>query len=221
MSHHDRATIRLEPASGPARQLFILLHGVGASAGDLLPLGHVLHRHFPQSAVVLPEGTERFAAGGPGRQWFSVQGVTEANRPARVAQALPALEVLVRREQKHYGVAPADSVLAGFSQGAIMALELAAAHDGLVGRVLSFSGRFAALPAVAPRDTNLHFLHGARDPVMPVRHAKEGQAFIEAQGGTATLDIDTDAGHDLPAHLMERAVAHLRQARPATAACDG
>ena len=138
------------PAAGPVRQLFILLHGVGGTASDLLPLAEALGAAFPQAACLLPDGFSAFDTGASGRQWFSIDGVTEDNRAARVAEAMPALHALVRQAQDRFKVMQPDTALAGFSQGAIMALEYAIAHDGSVGRVLAFSGRFATLPDRRP-----------------------------------------------------------------------
>ena len=59
------------------RQLFILLHGVGGTPDSLLPLAEAVRAAFPTAAVLIPEGFEPFDR----RQWFSVRGVTEENRP--------------------------------------------------------------------------------------------------------------------------------------------
>ena len=37
----------------PARRLFVLFHGVGATPQDLVPLGGRLAREFPDAAIVL------------------------------------------------------------------------------------------------------------------------------------------------------------------------
>jgi len=89
-------------------------------------------------------------------EWFSISGVTEENRAARVAEAMPDLHALVKHAQDRFGVLQSDTALIGFSQGAIMVLEFSIAHDGGVGRVLAFSGRFARLPDHAPELTTLH-----------------------------------------------------------------
>ncbi len=150
--------IELVPESGPAKQLFILLHGVGAKPTDLLPLANKLRGAFPNAAFLLPQGTFSFEGGGDSRQWFSIRGVTDENRILRVAEAMPALFDLVKREQTRFNVLPVDTTLMGFSQGAIMALEFSIAHDGSVGRVVSFSGRFARLPLCNyVRKTHAHF----------------------------------------------------------------
>ena len=206
--------IELLPATGPVRQLFILLHGVGGTASDLLPLAEALGAAFPQAACLLPDGFAAFDAGDGGRQWFSIDGVTEDNRATRVAEAMPALHALVRQAQDRYKVMQPDTALAGFSQGAIMALEYAIAHDGSVGRVLAFSGRFATLPDRAPELTTLHLLHGKEDRIVPVEHAYAAYERLSQRQGDATLDVASSVGHDIHAALVDRAVYRLQTCIP-------
>lgn len=202
------------PASGPVRQLVILLHGVGGQASDLVPLADALAAAFPQAALLLPDGFAAFDAGAWGRQWFSIDGVTDANRVERVAAVMPALHALVRQAQDHHKVMQPDTALAGFSQGATMALEYAIAHDGGVGRVLAFCGRFAALPDTAPDYTTLHLLHGEDDRVVPVAHAYAGYERISQLMGDATLDVASSVGHALHPALIERAMHRLQTCIP-------
>src|SRR5512139_2746885 len=107
----------LQPDALPAGQLFILLHGVGSRPSDLVPLANHLKKTFPRAACFLPEGTHPFEGGGHGRQWFSITGVTEENRAARVAAAMPGLLALVKHAQDRFNVLPPDTALVGFSQG--------------------------------------------------------------------------------------------------------
>ena len=64
----------------------ILLHGVGASGSELAPLGDALRPHLPHTRFATPDAPGR-SEHGPGRQWFSVAGVSKANRPQRVEAA--------------------------------------------------------------------------------------------------------------------------------------
>ena len=196
------------------RQLFILLHGVGGSPDNLRPLAEAVRAAFPAAAVLAPEGFEPFDGGGSGRQWFSVRGVTEDNRAERVAQAMPPLEAYVREAQARFSLLQSDTALAGFSQGAIMALELVQAHDGMAGRVIAFSGRYAQLPKAAPQYTTLHLLHGADDPVMSVAHIQAAQARLEELHGDSTIDIASHVGHDLHPALIQRAIVRLQTCVP-------
>jgi len=203
-------TLQWLPDGGQApQQLMVLLHGWGASAQDMAPLAQLLRRQFPQAAVLAPQGFEPVDNALAGRQWFSVQGATEANRPERVAAALPAFADWLRAAQAATGVGPAATALMGFSQGAILSLELVQRHDGLAGRVLAFSGRYAALPETAPQHTTLHFFHGADDPVIPAVHARQAMQRLADVGGDATIDIAEGVGHAIPVSLMQCALQRL------------
>lgn len=200
--------LELLPATGAPSQLFILLHGYGAAPGDLLPLAQALRQEYPQAAVLLPPGLEPGPFAG-GFQWFPLQGISDANRPARVAAALPALVDYMRAQQARFGIVNPDTALVGFSQGAIMALELAVAHDGLVGRVLAFSGRFATLPARPPELTSLHLFHGEDDDVVPVAHSRAAFERLADLQGDVTVDLASGVGHELHPVLVARALVRL------------
>jgi phospholipase/carboxylesterase len=206
--------IELLPATGQAKQLFILLHGVGGRAADLIPLANRIRGAYPEAVCLLPEGFVPFEGNGAGRQWFSVDGVTEENRPARVAQVMPRLHALVRQAQERFHIVQPDTVLGGFSQGAIMALEYSIAHDGAVGRVLAFSGRFARLPEKAPTLTTLHLLHGSADAMFNVRNVEAAFEWLNQLGGDATLDIASSIGHRLDDALIETALYRLQTTVP-------
>ena len=210
MTEKTSQSIELLPEAMPAKQLFILLHGVGSKPSDLVPLANYLKETFPSAAFFLPEGTEPFDGGGNGRQWFSISGVSDDNRISRVANAMTGLRALVKDAQDRFNVLQSDTALIGFSQGAIMALEFCIVHDGGVGRVLAFAGRFAQLPEKAPELTTLHLLHGENDPVIPVEHAKAALAKLKDLNGDTTLDIAALAGHEINAELADHAIRRLQ-----------
>lgn len=206
------------PAQGRPEQLMLVFHGVGDSAAGMAPLAQALRRAFPQAAVLAPDGFDPFD-GDPsgalgGRQWFSLQGMDEDRRAERARAVLPRLAAFVRGAQQTTGVGPAATALVGFSQGAICALELAQAHDGLAGRVLAFAGRYGQLPDQALAHTTLHFFHGSEDDVIPVHHARDAMQRIAELQGDATIDIAEGVGHELPPVLVQVAIERLRSHIP-------
>ena len=209
-------TLRWLPADGPPQQLMLLFHGVGANAADLAPLAEALQQAFPQAALMSFDGLEAFDGdpSGLARQWFSLSGITEANRASRVSAVLPSVVSLVEQAQQAVGVGPQATALVGFSQGAIVCLAAAGLRDGLAGRVLAFAGRYGELPDAAPRLTTLHFFHGADDPVIPVQHARDAMARLAQLGGDATIDIAQGVGHAITPALMDRALFRLRNHIP-------
>jgi phospholipase/carboxylesterase len=205
-------TLRWLPEQGRPEQLMLLFHGVGANAADLAPLAQWLRQAFPQAAVMAFDGLEPFDGdpSGQARQWFSLQGITEANRAERTRAAVGAVTDIIRAAQDAVGLGPQATALVGFSQGAIVSLEVVQHHDGLAGRVLAFAGRYAALPAQAPQATTLHLFHGSADPVIAADHAREAIQHLGALRGDVTIDIADGVGHELPPVLVHCAIQRLR-----------
>lgn len=186
--------IVLHRPTAPARQLVLLFHGVGASPEGFEPLGPALARDGRWVvAVRAPFASDL----GAGSQWFSVQGVTEANRAARIAAAMPRFAETVRRWQDQTGLSAAQTVLAGFSQGAIMSLESTQAGEPLAAQVVAMSGRFAHPPRAAPAGVGFHFIHGAQDPVIPAVHSVQAVQQLRALGATASVEVLPGLGHGI------------------------
>ena len=206
-------TLELLPVTAP-RQLFVLLHGNGGAAVDMLALATMIGESFGEAAVVMPEGFEAIYLGKTVRQWFPTFELTDSNRAERVAKAVPPLAAFIRQQQERFGILQSDTALAGFAEGSTLALALSDTHDGLVGRVLAFSGRYAAWPDKASSLTTLHLLHGQLDEVVPVRLTQQAYAELLALGADATCDIASTVGHELHPALMAQAIHRLQTCVP-------
>ena len=206
----DDLLLQHPAANAGAAELLLLFHGVGAGPQDLRPLGNALAQARPQAWVVAVQAPTPSDL-GRGWQWFSVQGVTEANRPARVAAALPAFAQRVAAWQRHTSLAPPATTLLGFSQGAIMALASTQADTAapVAGRVLALAGRLAQPPQRAPVGTTVHLLHGNQDGVMPVAQAVQAFEQLQALGATVTLDRFDGLGHGIDARVLQRVLQRL------------
>lgn len=209
---HDLVIQQTESApaeTGQSAELLLLFHGVGASARDLVPLAEALAEAKPHAWVVnlqAPHPSEF----GNGWQWFSVQGVTEANRPGRVAAAMPAFLQKVADWQVQAGARPERTTLIGFSQGAIMSLEATQVSETAVaGRVIAIAGRFAQAPQRAPQGVAVHLLHGDQDQVMPVLLADSAHQQLQALGATASLQRFSGLGHGIDQRVLNSVLALL------------
>ena len=201
------------PEHGPPDLLYLLFHGVGATAQHMTPLARRLAHEYPQAALLCLDGPEAFDAvigDTNARQWFSIRRITENNRPGRVAAALPAFIATIRALQASFSMPWERTALAGFSQGAVMALEAVQAEPMLAGRVLAFAGRHASAPTHVPTDTTVHLLHGLADTVIPAAAAVYSAQTLLALGGDVTADVLPGIGHELHPALMDMAIEQLR-----------
>ena len=183
----------------PARQLVLLFHGVGASPEGLLPLGQALAR--PDRWVVAVRSPFASDMGG-GWQWFSVRGIDEANRIERVVTVMPRFVQTVKDWQARTGLDASATALAGFSQGAIMALESTQQAPPIASRVVAMAGRFAQPPRLAPDGTALHFIHGEQDPVIAPAFSVAAAERLRALGATARVDLLPGLGHGIDGRVL-------------------
>ncbi|MDT8999406.1 esterase [Paucibacter sp. APW11] len=210
--------LALLPDKGLPELLFLLLHGAGADASQMRPLAQALKAQYPQAAVVSIHGPEPFdqiPGGGSGQQWYSLQGANDDNHAQRVAAALPHFIATVRAWAEQFDLPWQRVALAGFSQGAVMALEAVQAEGELAGRVLAFSGAYATMPAHAPVDVSVHLLHGLQDGTLPHQDQVAAARRLVQLGGDVTADILPDIGHELHPDLIAAAMNQLQTFVPA------
>jgi phospholipase/carboxylesterase len=200
----------IQQPTGTAEQLILLFHGVGANAQNMAPLGQRLANEFPNAFVVSVDSPQASDL-GPGRQWFSVRGVTEENRTARVEAAMPGFQATVRHWQGVAKVGVEGTTLVGFSQGAIMALESTQQSQILAGRVIAIAGRFAQPPRSAPPETTLHLIHGEQDPVIPPASSIDAARRLEGLGAEVTTDLIPMLGHAIDSRVLERIIERMRK----------
>ena len=196
------------------RGLVILLHGVGSNGATMAVLGRALVHALPGFAFESPDAPH---GSGPHREWFSVIGVTEANRPGRVVAARPGFDAVIAKLIEQYGYSNAlDRVaLLGFSQGSIMALDALASGRWPVGAVVAFSGRLASPPPLAPATgTPLLLVHGDADPIMPSGESIRAAEQLKAAGVRARIAIEPGLGHQVSNAGLAEAARFLDEVLP-------
>jgi phospholipase/carboxylesterase len=193
--------------SDPSESLIMFLHGVGANGADLAPLANTLLPLLPAAVFASPDGPERFDSGGSGRQWFSVAGVTQANRSERVQHARAAFDRVVSSEIEEHGFAGRLDRIAffGFSQGAIMALDAVATARWPVRAVVAASGRLATAPEASEHLTKILLMHGENDPVIPAQETRLAAERLRAAGFEVEAKLYPGLGHVLSAEGVQTA----------------
>jgi phospholipase/carboxylesterase len=208
------ALIVQQPA-GSARQLVLLFHGLGADERDLSGVGERLAAEYREALVVSVRAPERCDFGF-GYQWISPTALDDARRIERVAAALPEFVATVRHWQREARLGAEATVLVGFSQGAMMALE-AVAHAGdeaLAGRVVALAGRFAQLPTSAPSGTTFFLVHGKADDVVHYGFTVVAAQHLVDLGADVVADVIPFVGHQIDDEVLELVIERLKSHVP-------
>lgn len=195
-------SIVVQCPAGEAQELFLLFHGVRSTPRSMLDVGRAVAGRMPQAFVVCVAGPERSEV-NDGLQWFSVIGVTDTNRSARVGEAMRLFLAAIKRWQLQAQVPVEKTTLIGFSQGAIMSLESLRMPDVPVGRVIALSGRFAELPTRLSKQVAIHLIHGDSDPVIACDHSVQSARRLHELGAKVRLDVLARLGHGIDSRVLD------------------
>lgn len=225
MSDYEPPLILAPPAGTEVRASVIWLHGLGASGHDFEPLIPELGLLERGVRFVLPHAPEQPVTINGGHvmpAWYDIRepSIDAAPDVDGIRRSVGYLHRLASAEREQ-GVPAAAVVLAGFSQGGVIAL-----HGGLtspepLGGVLALSTYLAlpeALDAEMPlsnRGLPVFLAHGSEDPVVPFALAEAARARLTALGcevdfhaypvpHTVSLDEVTDIRAWLAARLAPR-----------------
>lgn len=170
-------TVEVETAPDP-RHAVIWLHGLGADGNDFRPLvPQLVRREWPPLRFVFPHAPVRPVTvnmGMPMRAWYDIAGfdLSQKQDDAGVRASIAAVDALIAREVER-DVAPANIVLAGFSQGGAIALATGLRHAQTLAGIIALSTYLplaeatAAELSAANAATPVFMAHGAFDPVVP------------------------------------------------------
>jgi len=155
----------------------IALHGFGASAHDLIGLAPILHGG--RAIVLCPQGPAAVEIGPkmpPGYAWFPMSGGRPPDRTA-VGMSQGLIEIFIDDACRRYPVDPKKLVLAGFSQGGLMAYLIALNDPDRYAGLLAMSSWLPDELAseIEPRPAHERLptlvLHGSEDPMIPIDRA--------------------------------------------------
>ncbi len=191
----------LPPKSGGApKQLMVLLHGYGADGKDLISLGYEWRDSWPDMLFVSPNAPHVCDQMPSGFQWFPVGGPLPIRRVEGVGLARPIVVNFLMDLWARTGVSPGETVLAGFSQGAMMALHVGTSLDQKLAGIIAFSGAYVP---VSGRDAlkfakpPVALIHGDMDGVVDVQCSYEAEKALAAEGFEVTLHIAPGVAHGI------------------------
>ncbi len=197
--------------SDPSQALptVVLLHGRDEA---LHGLPRALRATSGPLRVVLPKGP-RLQRDGK-HAWFrrSAARVREG-RSEEVTAAADQVSALMS-SLVAAGLVEGRPILVGYSQGAVVALEVALRNPSVVGEVVAIGGYLppAHLPEVLTDHAVTHVLYGTRDRVMSSAVSRRQVESLRELGFLFEADAFPGDGHGLSSKMRRAAVRQIRDA---------
>ncbi|MHA6300283.1 alpha/beta hydrolase [Devosia sp. CAU 1758] len=195
----------LPPANGQTPDAaVVLLHGYGSDGHDLIGLAPHWRDLLPGALFVSPHAPEPAAMTGFGHQWFAVDlnGDRLASRQTGVTRARPVLVDFLTELWAQTGIAPDRTILAGFSQGTMMALHVGTslpASQRLMG-IIGFSGAFLPPDEFGGEDLAqppICLVHGDMDGTVDPNLSAEADAVLREAGFDVSYHVSRGVAHGI------------------------
>ena len=192
MSAEQLSAVELESRPNPDGTV-IWMHGLGADGNDFVPI--VAELDLPQERgirFVFPHASRRpvtINGGTVMRAWYDIVGADLTNRgdETGIRASQQQIEQLIARE-KSRGIKASRIVLAGFSQGGVIALQTGLRHPQRLAGIMALS-TYLAMPQKlvaeahqANRDIPIFMAHGTADPTIRLEWADASRRALEAEG---------------------------------------
>ncbi|MCH7741676.1 MAG: carboxylesterase [Proteobacteria bacterium] len=171
--------IEIEPAR-EALASVIWLHGLGADGHDFEPI--VAELGLPESLPVrfiFPHAPVRpitINGGEEMRAWYDFIPHSETSGGEDIIQSAAEVRLFLEREIER-GIAPDRIILAGFSQGGVIALQTGLRYEHRLAGILALSTHLHDVSSTESEltDANLAIpvmmAHGTMDPMIPIMRA--------------------------------------------------
>ncbi|MHA1554449.1 MAG: alpha/beta hydrolase [Alphaproteobacteria bacterium] len=212
---------RLAPANGgPARSVVVFLHGFGADGHDLIDIGRRWASVLPATAFVSPHAPEPFTEAPSGRQWFPLATVDPHALRQGVLSAAPALNGFLDSELERHGLDERSLVLAGFSQGTMMALQVGLRRATAPAGIIGYSGLLPDPEHVgeAVGKPPVLLVHGDNDPLIPAIAMHAAVEVLEGAGFAVEAHTRRGLEHGIDEEGVRLGAAFAGRVLNATAA---
>lgn len=217
----------VESPGDPDEKTILLFHGFGANAHDLAPLSGVM----PKARWLFPEAPHEvpIAPGYTGRAWFpldidAMQQSVQNGEIDKITEVFPIditeAKNLGLRLIEELNIPHANLFIGGFSQGAVLATEIAFHLKEKPGGLVILSGTLVnekEWQKKAPQCADMPFFqsHGDTDPLLPMGRAKRLAELLKSAGLRGEL-FPFHGGHEIPQSAMfalNNFLTHLTQKR--------
>lgn len=197
------------PALDPEKGCVITLHGRGTSGVDLMPLADEIA--LPNLRWIFPDAPLPFPDLLGGMMWYG----SNAGNSSGIQNSRRLLFDLLNQIIDTDGVSPENIALLGFSQGAVMSLDVGLRYSKKIGALIAMSG-FLAMPeklnqekSLASMSVPILLAHGTEDEVVSVDGSREAQKILLEEGYAAELE-EYEMGHQIVPEEITRIREYLQ-----------
>jgi len=195
-------SLELKVGRQPPSGCLVVLHGRGTNGYDLVPIAQALG--FSGLRYIFPHAPFPVPGVFGGKAWYELppydrEGILESRH----------LLFSLLEELEREGVPSAQIALMGFSQGAVMGLDVGTRYPRRLAGIIALSG-YLPFPedlhsekSVASLQLPVLLVHGTEDPIVPLEGSRQAERILKEEGFSVRL-LEYPMGHEvIPQEIEE------------------
>src|SRR3989338_5503192 len=201
------------------KNLVIFLHGYGANGANLLDLAHEFQNVLPESHFISPNAPQNWEGGFIDcYQWFSLANWGTERDPSKVAhdikKANENLRNFINQQLKRFNLDYKNLFLAGFSQGAMMAMYQGLTMPTKPAGIISFSGKLILHEFIGEKTIikpEICLMHGKQDSVLPFSNFIEAEKILKTQNIPFESHAFENLDHTIDIHGVKTSMKFIEK----------
>ena len=215
MTKYNLEIIAIPPLSkNKPRQAIILCHGYGGDGNDISTLAISWQRFLPDAIFLCPNAPETCAVNPQGYQWFDL---TQEKDEIILEKSLIAEEILSKfldQVLENLDLEPINLALVGFSQGCMIAIQVALKKDKQIKCLIGYSGKVINQKNLSNNiksKPKIFLMHGDKDTIVPTPSILEAKEFLIKNGLKVKTKIFENCEHQIPVEGTSLGLDFLRK----------
>ena len=207
-------TIISPTSNNKARQIIVLCHGYGGDGKDISLLATNWRRFLPDAIFLCPNAPEICPVNPQGYQWFDL---TSEKEDVILEKSLLAEEKLNKYLDQVIGDLQLEfSILAlvGFSQGCMMAIQVALKNKEQINCLIGYSGKIINQKHLSENiksKPKIFLMHGENDTIVPAAHLLDAKEYLKQHGVNVKTKIFKNCDHRIPVEGTSLGLSFLKK----------
>ena len=196
------------------KNVIILLHGYGGDGADISSIAYTWRRFIDNTVFLCPDGPQTCKLNPNGFQWFDLSIDDQNYIIEEAKKAEKILLSYIEQIKQRYALKNFQIILAGFSQGCMMSINLGLISSQSFKCVIGFSGKIIDRNDLQKRivsKTDIMLFHGDADEIVPPSSLLEAKDFLERNKIKVEVNMIKNCSHHIPIEALSLSLKYIKK----------